>query len=97
MTAAPQPAAVLRAHAEQDNAAELDALARQDDKQRPTGWRLSPWAVVSYVLGGKLADGTVVVPEVHRRPAAGRDRGRDARHGPRAAAARRSGHGQDLV
>jgi MoxR-like ATPase len=63
MTAAPQPAAVLRAHAEQDNAAELDALARQDDKQRPTGWRLSPWAVVSYVLGGKLADGTAIVPK----------------------------------
>ena len=59
-TAAPDPAAILRAHAEQDNAAELDALARVDDRQRPPGWRLSPWAVVAYVLGGKLPDGTAI-------------------------------------
>jgi hypothetical protein len=63
MTATPPPIpTVLRAHAEQDNAAELDAIARQDDRQRPSGWKLSPWAVVTSVLGGKLADGTVIVP-----------------------------------
>ena len=60
MTDAP---ALLRAHAEQDNAAELEALGQQDDRQRPLGWRLSPWAVVSYILGGKLADGTPIVPK----------------------------------
>ena len=38
----------------------LDAL---DTRQRPPGWRLSPWAVVRYVLGGELSDGTVVVPK----------------------------------
>jgi len=62
MTATPQPA-ILRAHAEQARADELDALARLDDRQRPPGWRLSPWAVVTFVLGGRLTDGTEVVPK----------------------------------
>src|SRR5919199_51995 len=57
------PTTILRAHAEQDNAAELDALARMDDRQRPPGWRLSPWAVVTYVMGGTLGDGTQIVPK----------------------------------
>jgi MoxR-like ATPase len=54
------PASILRAHAEQEHAAELEALAGVDDRQRPTGWRLSPWAVVTYVMGGTLPDGTSV-------------------------------------
>jgi MoxR-like ATPase len=57
------PPEILRAHAEQDNAAELEAMARVDERQRPPGWRMSPWAVVQYVLGGKLADGTAIVPK----------------------------------
>ena len=36
---------VLRAHAEQQFADELEALERADDRPRPPGWRLSPWAV----------------------------------------------------
>src|SRR3954469_23205760 len=52
--------AVLRAHAEQAHADELDALARLDEKQRPGGWRLSPWAVVTFVMGGRLDDGTEI-------------------------------------
>ena len=43
---------VLRAHAEQQFADELEALAAADDRPRPPGWRLSPWAVVTYLLGG---------------------------------------------
>jgi MoxR-like ATPase len=54
---------VLRPHAEQQFAAELDALAVADDRERPPNWRLSPWAVVTYLLGGQLADGTVIVPK----------------------------------
>ena len=50
---------ILRAHAEQEFAAELAALAAADDRQRPTGWNLSPWAVVTYLLGGD-ADGTPI-------------------------------------
>jgi MoxR-like ATPase len=54
---------VLRRHAEQEYAGELDALARQDDRPRPPGWRLSPQAVVTYLLGGTLPDGLVVSPK----------------------------------
>src|SRR5688572_21862309 len=55
--------AVLRAHAEHARADELLALGRLDEKQRPPGWRLSPWAVVTFVMGGKLKDGTDVTPK----------------------------------
>ncbi len=54
---------VLRPHAEQQFAAELGALRRLDDRPRPTNWQMSPWAVVTYVLGGTLADGTVITPK----------------------------------
>jgi MoxR-like ATPase len=54
---------VLREHAEQAFEQELAALARQDDGQRPPGWRLSPGAVVTFVLGGRLADGSEVTPK----------------------------------
>ncbi len=57
------PAAVLRPHAEQAFAAELAALGALDDRPRPPSWRLSPWAVVTYVMGGPLADGSVVTPK----------------------------------
>lgn len=54
---------ILRPHAEQQHAAELAALAAADDRPRPANWRLSPWAVVHYVLGTTLADGTVITPK----------------------------------
>lgn len=54
---------VLRAHAEQEYAAELAALAATDERPRPPQWRLSPWAVTTYLLGGTLADGTVITPK----------------------------------
>jgi MoxR-like ATPase len=53
-TALPQ---VLRRHAEDEFAEELAALAQADDRPRPPNWKLSPWAVRTYVLGGKLASG----------------------------------------
>jgi len=53
---------VLRLHAEQEFAAELAALAAADDRPRPPGWRLSPWAVVTYLLGGD-AGGTTISPK----------------------------------
>ncbi|MGC7097768.1 ATP-binding protein [Amycolatopsis lurida] len=54
---------VLRPHAEQDHADELAALAAADDRPRPPSWRLSPWAVVRYLLGGTLPDGTEITPK----------------------------------
>lgn len=56
-------AEALRPHAEQAFAAELAALAAQDDRPRPARWRLSPWAVATYLLGGTLPDGTVISPK----------------------------------
>ena len=60
MAAAGDP---LRPHAEIADAAELEALQRLDDKPRPPRWRLSPWAVVTYLMGGTLPDGTVIRPK----------------------------------
>lgn len=50
-------AAVLRQHAEIQFAEELEQLAKADDRQRPANWKLSPWAVVTYLMGGKLDNG----------------------------------------
>jgi intein/homing endonuclease/MoxR-like ATPase len=54
---------VLRQHAEQQFAEELDALKRADDRQRPPNWVLSPWAVRTYLIGGKLPGGFEVTPK----------------------------------
>jgi MoxR-like ATPase len=53
----------IRLHAEQQFAAELEALAAADQRQRPPGWKLSPWAVKIYLLGGKLPDGFEITPK----------------------------------
>ncbi|MFE8921277.1 ATP-binding protein [Streptomyces rochei] len=53
----------LRPHAEEAFAAELAALAAQDDRPRPPRWKLSPWAVATYLLGGTLPDGTEISPK----------------------------------
>ncbi|HEY8451454.1 MAG TPA: AAA family ATPase [Natronosporangium sp.] len=58
-----EPVAVQRRHAEDEYAHELAALAAGDDRPRPPGWRLSPAAVVTYLLGGKAADGTPILPK----------------------------------
>ena len=48
---------VLRQHAEQQFAEELDALKAVDNKPKPANWQLSPWAVCQYLLGGTLENG----------------------------------------
>jgi MoxR-like ATPase len=55
-----EPDAKLRLPAESTFAGELSALAKADDRMRPEGWALSPQAVVTYLMGGKLKDGTVI-------------------------------------
>lgn len=55
--------AVLRRHAEQQYAEELHELRRTDRRQRPDHWELSPWAVVTYLLGGRLDNGFEVSPK----------------------------------
>lgn len=56
-------APVMRQHAEQQYAEELAALARQDARPRPPNWKLSPAAVLTYLMGGTLDDGFVVTPK----------------------------------
>jgi MoxR-like ATPase len=53
----------LRAHAEQQFADELKVLAKVDKRQRPPNWKLSPWAVATYLLGGQLDNGFTVSPK----------------------------------
>lgn len=54
---------ILRPHAEQAYEEELKALIKQDKGQCPPQWLLSPQAVVTYLLGGKLDDGTEIEPK----------------------------------
>lgn len=54
---------LLRPHAEDAFAEELHELAKFDTKPRPHNWNLSPWAVVTYLLGGKLDNGFEIEPK----------------------------------
>ena len=54
---------LLREHAEQQFAEELEALSKLDIRQRPPNWKLSPWAVTMYILGGKLDNGFTISPK----------------------------------
>lgn len=56
---------ILRHHAEDQFAHELEALKEQDGYQRPPSWELSPWAVATYILGGKLDNGVEIVPKYY--------------------------------
>src|SRR6185369_11456622 len=60
--------AVLRQHAEQQFAEELQELGRADARPRPPNWQLSPWAVATYILGGKLDTGFEVTPKYIGNP-----------------------------
>ncbi|GAB3473331.1 AAA family ATPase [Massilia terrae] len=54
---------VLRQHAETQYARELEALAAGDTRQKPPRWKLSPWAVSLYLLGGELPSGERISPK----------------------------------
>lgn len=54
---------VLREHAEQQFAEELNELMKEDKRQRPPNWKLSPWAVAVYLLGGKTESGLEITPK----------------------------------
>lgn len=56
-------ATILRAHAEQLYAQELEELAREDGGRRPANWKLTPAAVVTYLIGGRLKNGFDVSPK----------------------------------
>ena len=54
---------MLRRSAEEIFAEELAALAKGDERARPANWKMSPQAVVTYLLGGAAADGTPIQPK----------------------------------
>ncbi|WP_428240183.1 AAA family ATPase [Gynuella sp.] len=60
---------VLRQAVELTYQAELDALKAEDHGHKPANWSLSPRAVVTYLMGGKTADGTDISAKYigHRR------------------------------
>jgi MoxR-like ATPase len=66
-TAAPN-GGMLRAPAEVLYAEELEQLARDDKHPRPPGWKLSPRAVATYILGGKAGSMTITPKYIgHKR------------------------------
>jgi MoxR-like ATPase len=62
-TSTPNGNQVIREHAEVQFAEELDALASQDNRPRPPNWKLSPWAVVQYLMGCELKNGVRIEPK----------------------------------
>ncbi|MBF0226236.1 MAG: AAA family ATPase [Desulfobacterales bacterium] len=54
---------ILRQHAEQQFEEELNELSKVDDHKKPQNWKLSPWAVKTYIMGGKIANGFEVTPK----------------------------------
>lgn len=54
---------ILRQHAEQLYAQELEELKKQDGDKRPANWLLSPQSVVTYLVGGKLKNGFDITPK----------------------------------
>jgi MoxR-like ATPase len=59
----PSTTTVLRQSAELQFAEELAELAKVDQKQKPPNWQLSPWAVVTYLMGGELDNGFTISPK----------------------------------
>ena len=55
--------AILRSHAEQLYAHELEELKKQDSGKRPANWKLTPQSVVTYLVGGKLKNGMEITPK----------------------------------
>ncbi len=53
----------LRLPAETQFAEELAEIRRADDRQRPPNWRISPWGVATYLLGGTLPNRFTISPK----------------------------------
>lgn len=54
---------LLRQHAEDQYAHELEELIKQDSGQCPPNWKMSPRSVIVYLMGGKLKNGFQVSPK----------------------------------
>ncbi len=58
-----QAATVVRLHAEEQFANELEEIRKEDKRQRPPNWATSPWGVATYLMGGTLSNGFAVTPK----------------------------------
>ncbi len=56
---------VLRPHSEQIYAHEIEALISSDSRPKPVSWAMSPWAVVDFLMGTTLDDGTEIEPKYY--------------------------------
>lgn len=54
---------VLRKHSEDIFSEELAELKKQEKNKIPTNWEMSPLSVLTYLMGGKLANGFEVSPK----------------------------------
>lgn len=54
---------LLRQHAEQQYAEELEELKKQETNPIPENWQMSPQSVVTYLMGGKLKNGFKITPK----------------------------------
>lgn len=54
---------ILRLSAEQQFAQEIEELKKQDKHIKPVNWLLSPHGVITYLMGGKLANGFEITPK----------------------------------
>lgn len=54
---------ILKQSAEQQFAHEIEALKEVDSHAKPQNWQLSPHAVVTYLMGGKLKNGFEIMPK----------------------------------
>ena len=86
----------LRPHAEYAYQAELAALRAVDDRPRPPHWQLSPWAVVTYLMGDVSRRWHRDRAEVRWLSPADRGSRGNPGHGSRAAPAGRTRYSQIL-
>lgn len=54
---------ILRQHAEELFAQELEELQKTESGKRPASWKLTPQSVVTYLIGGKLKNGFEITPK----------------------------------
>lgn len=54
---------LLRYHAEQQFAEELEEIKKADSESKPKNWFMSPQMVVKYIMGGKLDNGFKISPK----------------------------------
>ena len=71
---------ILRPRAESTFQDELQALKQEDSKPRPPSWLLSPHAVVQYLMGATLSDGTIISPKLAVFAGAAKNVQRHAQH-----------------